>query len=289
MPELPEVETTRTGLAPYCHQGIISHLQVRQPKLRWPVPEHLEAQVQGGQLAPLLRRAKYLLLPVNARGYLIWHLGMSGKFRVLTPETQDSAWRKHEHIELGLTSGVRIRYEDPRRFGALLWHPDPQAGQAQAPWPQHPLLTRLGPEPLSTDWQAEDFYHQCQTSRKAIKVLLMEPKCVVGVGNIYATEALFAARLHPQRPATSLSFSECALLVSHVKRILTQAIAQGGTSLKDFASVQGDLGYFVQSLQVYGRTGQACYLCATQIQSVQLAQRTSAFCPQCQPLPAKEA
>jgi formamidopyrimidine-DNA glycosylase len=267
MPELPEVETTRRGIEPHLLGRAVSAIEVRQPRLRWPVPPlgHLLGQTVRG----VRRRAKYLLIDFDS-GVLILHLGMSGSLRVLPADTPPGP---HDHFDLTL-DGHCLRLRDPRRFGAVLWHP----GEAT----DHPLLRTLGPEPLSDDFDADHLYTKARGRKVAIKQLLMDGKVVVGVGNIYATEALFLAGIAPGRACNRISRARITDLVEQVKAVLARAIEQGGTTLRDFQHEDGRPGYFQQELLVYGREGQPCPHCGTRIKARQIAQRTSAWCPRCQ-------
>ncbi|WP_416886861.1 bifunctional DNA-formamidopyrimidine glycosylase/DNA-(apurinic or apyrimidinic site) lyase [Marinospirillum sp.] len=284
MPELPEVETTRLGIAPWLEGRTILAFTLRQGRLRWPVDPELSQQLPGLIIQPLLRRSKYLIMPLAAESKtpedasegLIWHLGMSGSLRLVQAKTE---WKKHDHLELVVQPHQpgdpdRLRYHDPRRFGALLHY--------QGAWQDQPALAHLGPEPLSAEFNAAWLYQATRAKRQAIKVWLMSPQRVVGVGNIYATEALFEARIDPRRAAGSLSESECARLVEQVKDILAKAITQGGTTLRDFVGGDGQPGYFAQTLQVYGRAGAPCRVCGTDLEQLVQAQRRTVFCPQCQ-------
>lgn len=270
MPELPEVETTRRGIEPWLAGQRIRRLQVHERRLRWPVPSGLERKLAGQQIRHVSRRAKYLLLALDT-GTLIVHLGMSGSLRLASPETPRL---KHDHIELQLENGHCLRYCDPRRFGAWLWTTDEPA--------VHPLLADLGPEPLENTFSANYLRERLQGRRQSVKVLIMDNHIVVGVGNIYANEALFMAGIHPQRSGTSLTLAECRLLVRQIKAILARAIRQGGTTLRDFVGGDGKPGYFAQQLMVYGREGLGCKRCSTPLDSVRLGQRATVFCPRCQ-------
>lgn len=268
MPELPEVETIRRGLTQHCAGHTIRAITIRQPSLRWPVPADLPALLHQQTITEIQRRGKYLLLPFP-HGTLLIHLGMSGVVRVVDPSTP---LKLHDHVEFDLGS-QRIRYHDPRRFGCILWSTDVQ---------QHPLLKTLGPEPLSADFNG-DFWHTLTRRRNTpIKTLLMDSHAVVGIGNIYCNEALFATGIHPQTPSHQLSQQQCTELVTACKAILTTAIAAGGTTLKDFKSTDNQPGYFAQQLKVYGREGLPCYTCQTPLQEMRLAARTTVFCPSCQ-------
>ncbi|GLR63841.1 bifunctional DNA-formamidopyrimidine glycosylase/DNA-(apurinic or apyrimidinic site) lyase [Marinospirillum insulare] len=288
MPELPEVETTRKGINPWLEGRTIEKLDVRQPKLRWPIPDDLPKRLVGMKLAPLERRAKYLILPLvepapeqkalDAGWGMLWHLGMSGSLRLVTP---DEPWKKHDHVELQVGAlpkdkeePLRLRYHDPRRFGALLAY----QGKAE----EHQLLKKLGPEPLSDAFTAQALYQRSRNRKLAIKVFIMDNAQVVGVGNIYATEALFRAGIDPRRAAGSVSLKRYQALVEIIREVLAAAIEQGGTTLRDFVGGDGQPGYFAQELNVYGRAGKPCRVCGTVLQEVKLGQRSSVWCKTCQ-------
>lgn len=271
MPELPEVETTRRGIEPHVVGQQVQRVRVRNSRLRWPVPEDLDVRLSGQQIVALQRRAKYLLFRAEA-GTLICHLGMSGSLCLVAGDEPPG---KHDHVDIELASGQLLRYRDPRRFGAMLW-----AGDLELEG--HPLLARLGPEPLSDDFHAEYLYQRLQGRKQAIKPFIMDNAVVVGVGNIYASEALFAAGIDPRKAAGSLSKKRCALLAGEIKRVLAAAIEQGGTTLKDFVGGDGQPGYFQQQLFVYGRAGQPCLTCGSLLREVKLGQRSSVYCPGCQ-------
>ncbi|USD37739.1 bifunctional DNA-formamidopyrimidine glycosylase/DNA-(apurinic or apyrimidinic site) lyase [Ferrimonas sp. SCSIO 43195] len=269
MPELPEVEVTCQGIRPHLQGRCVTEVVVRQPQLRWPIePEIL--QMQGQAITGVRRRAKYLLLETDI-GVLILHLGMSGSLRVLKPAP---APEKHDHLDLVLDSGAVLRLNDPRRFGAAIWW--------TGPMPEHPLLAKLGPEPLTSAFNADYLMSQLQGKKKAVKLALMDNQVVVGVGNIYANEALFSAGIDPRRPAGTLSHAQASQLVDEVKTVLARAIKQGGTTLKDFTQADGKPGYFAQQLLVYGRGGEACPLCRQTLTEVKLGQRATVFCDRCQ-------
>jgi formamidopyrimidine-DNA glycosylase len=270
MPELPEVETTRRGIeTPLLKQRILA-LRVRERRLRWPIPEALEQRVVGQTVMAVERRAKYLLLRLQS-GTLIVHLGMSGSLRVLPA---DSAVRKHDHVDWVLDSGDCLRLHDPRRFGAVLW--------CEGDGRDHPLLASLGPEPLDTAFNADYLYQIAQKRRVPIKSLIMDSKVVVGVGNIYASESLFLARIHPQRLSHRIARARLERLALSITQVLRQAIQQGGSTLRDFRQADGQPGYFAQSLNVYGRTGEPCPVCATPIMQKRIGQRSSFYCKRCQ-------
>lgn len=269
MPELPEVETTRRGIEPWLRDQRILALTIRQPQLRWPISPELIATLPGQRVTAIQRRAKYLLVDTAAGSALV-HLGMSGSLRVLPA---DSAPGKHDHYDWQLESGLILRYTDPRRFGCLLW---------QASDEVHPLLRALGPEPLSDAFNGDYLWTLSRSRRAAVKVFVMDQAVVVGVGNIYAAEALFAAGIHPGRAAGAVSRLRYERLAQQIKRILGHAITRGGTTLRDFTNADGAPGYFAQELLVYGRAGQPCRVCASPIRVVSLGQRSTFYCPRCQ-------
>jgi formamidopyrimidine-DNA glycosylase len=270
MPELPEVETTLRGLAPHLTGQRIAQVVIRNPQLRWPIPPQLPAILHGQTIHALKRRAKYLLLQCDS-GTLILHLGMSGSLRILPAHT---APEKHDHFDLLLSNGKLMRLRDPRRFGAVLWH----AGDVM----QHPLLASLGPEPLLDEFDAAYLYRVTRKRTAAIKLVLMDSHVVVGVGNIYANEALFRSGIRPQLPAGKLSLPRCARLVQSIRETLSASITQGGSTLRDFVDSNGKPGYFQQSYMVYGRAGEPCRLCGTAIKQIVQGQRSTFYCPGCQ-------
>lgn len=269
MPELPEVETTRRGIAPYLTGHRVVRLTIRQPRLRWPIPPALQRKLPGQKIENVERRAKYLLVHTLA-GSALLHLGMSGSLRVLAAAT---APEKHDHFDWHLDSGRILRFTDPRRFGCLLW---------QAPGATHPLLAGLGPEPLSEIFNGAHLWKMSRGRSAPVKTFLMDQKIVVGVGNIYAAEALFAAGIQPRRAAGSVSLARYQRLADESKRILAHAITRGGTTLRDFISPDGMPGYFEQELFVYGRAGAPCKICGTPIHAMVLGQRSTFYCPRCQ-------
>ena len=270
MPELPEVETTRCGIAPLITDKTIVELVLRTEKLRWPLDRNLCQSLPGQTILSVERRAKYLLLGTE-QGSLILHLGMSGSLRVVPAETTEN---KHDHIDLIFSDGNCLRFTDPRKFGALLW--------TEAPPFQHRLLAQLGPEPLSDQFDAESLYAASRNRKISVKPFIMDQKQVVGVGNIYASEALFAAGIDPRVPAGKISKERYIRLVNEIKRVLQLAIAAGGTTIKDFKQSDGKPGYFKQQLKVYGRAGENCSCCGTAIKSIRLGQRSTFFCSICQ-------
>jgi len=274
VPELPEVETTRRGIAPHLIGRRITSVVLRRPDLRWPIPPEIAQLLPGQRIEDVERRAKYLLLH-TAVGSALLHLGMTGVLRVLPA---DAPVGKHDHVDLALeptaTSGSRVlRFTDARRFGCLLW---------QAPGTTHELLENLGPEPLTDAFDGDLLWQLSRSRSAAVKLFLMDNAVVVGVGNIYASEALFAAGIDPRRPAGSVSRARYARLAAEVKRILAWAIERGGTTLRDFINPDGMPGYFVRELQVYGREDEPCRTCGTAIRQVVLGQRSTFWCPRCQ-------
>ena len=269
MPELPEVETTRRGIAPYLEGHRITQVIIHQPKLRWPIPKEV-LQLHGLTVQQVSRRGKYLLLRA-AIGTAILHLGMSGSLRISTAAEKR---RKHDHVEFLLSTGFILRFHDPRRFGCLLW----QATGA----PVHTLLARLGPEPLTELFDAQYLFSATRRRSVAIKNLIMNSHVVVGVGNIYASEALFMAGISPGKAAKRISRKEAARLCDAIKKVLQEAIDKGGTTLRDFVNSDGNPGYFKQSLLVYDRQGEPCRTCGNAIKQRVLAQRSTYYCSRCQ-------
>ncbi|EXJ10444.1 bifunctional DNA-formamidopyrimidine glycosylase/DNA-(apurinic or apyrimidinic site) lyase [Nitrincola nitratireducens] len=269
MPELPEVETTRRGIEPHILHHSVEKVVIRQPKLRWPVPDNLANLIEHQLIEGVFRRGKYLLIDVG-QGVILIHLGMSGSLRIVE---QGTPVAKHDHADFCLSSGRLMRFTDPRRFGAILW---------QAKNEMHPLLARLGPEPLTEAFNAQSLFLKCQGRTQAIKTFLMDSQVVVGVGNIYANEALFAANIDPQKAAGLLSIQEIERLTQEVKRILTYAVERGGTTLRDFVGGDGKPGYFQQELYVYGRKGLPCKVCKNILVEVRMGQRSTVFCKVCQ-------
>lgn len=270
MPELPEVETTRRGLAPHVRARRIATLKLYERRLRWPVAARLPAAVAGQRIVGLGRRGKYLLLKLQS-GTLLLHLGMSGNLRALPA---DAPRVPHDHFDLVLDSRVALRFNDPRRFGSLLYvRGDPLA---------HPLLAHLAPEPLTRAFGDEYLWKVTRGRRVAVKQLLMNSRVVVGVGNIYASEALFRAGIRPRRQARSLTRVEVARLVRAVRAVLKHAIRAGGTTLRDYLRADGSPGYFRQRLYVYERAGLPCRRCGTTVRALTQGQRSTYYCPSCQ-------
>lgn len=270
MPELPEVETTRRGIAPYVLGQTVAALRVRDGRLRWPVPAEPVVALPGHRILTLERRGKYLLFGSD-RGTLILHLGMSGSLRVTDPSQPP---RKHDHLDLVFDHGPCLRFHDPRRFGCLLWTTaDPHL---------HPLLAELGPEPLAPGFDGAYLYARSRGRSAAVKTFIMDSRVVVGVGNIYASESLFRAGIAPSRAAGRISLQRYHVLAAAIREVLTASIAQGGTTLRDFVNEAGNPGYFRQTLNVYERAGQACRRCGAIIRRVRLGQRATYWCASCQ-------
>jgi formamidopyrimidine-DNA glycosylase len=269
MPELPEVETTRRGIEPHCLERRVTRVVVRDSRLRWPVPADLPLRLRGQRIGAVRRRAKYLLLDTG-NGTLLIHLGMSGSLRVVP---RDAAPARHDHVDLQLESGRALRFNDPRRFGCMLWL---QPGEL------HPLLARLGPEPLSEDFDGEHLHRLSRGRRGAVKQFIMDGQVVVGVGNIYANEALFHAGIRPDRAAGRISRQRYERLSDEIKQVLTYAIARGGTTLRDFVGGDGKPGYFARELFAYGRGGEPCKRCGTALREKRLNQRNTVYCIVCQ-------
>lgn len=270
MPELPEVETIRSGIAPHLTGQKIVRVVVRQPRLRWPVPETLAADLVGQRIRRVDRRAKYLLVYTDT-GAIIIHLGMSGRLRLLPTETPPF---KHDHVDWVLANAQCLRFSDPRRFGSVLWTREPPE--------QHPLLHALGPEPFDSTFSGAYLREQAQGKITAIKSFIMDNHIVVGVGNIYANESLFRAGIHPLRPAGQVELTKYQRLAIAIQEVLHEAIRQGGTTLRDFMGGQGEPGYFQQYLHVYGRHALPCTVCSQPIEHCRIGQRSSYFCPCCQ-------
>jgi formamidopyrimidine-DNA glycosylase len=270
MPELPEVETTRRGVAAHILGRRVTALDIRQPRLRWPIPTDLSQYIQGRELLSIDRRAKYLLFNFES-GCLLIHLGMSGSLRILTKYLPAA---KHDHVDIRFDDEYVLRYTDPRRFGAILW-----LGQNPE---QHMLLKKLGPEPLSDAFTGEHLFELSRSRKLVVKQFIMDQHIVTGTGNIYANEALFASGIRPTRAAGAISLKRYQNLANHIKNILTVAIAQGGTTLRNFTDSEGKPGYFKQQLHVYGRAGLPCTHCQHILEEVRINGRTSVFCAQCQ-------
>ncbi len=269
MPELPEVETSRLGIAPWLLQQRIEDITVRERRLRWPVPHELEVELTGQTIRSLRRRAKYLLFDTD-RGTAMLHLGMSGSVRIIDP---DEPAGKHDHVDIRLENGKALRFRDPRRFGSLLWTADPM---------QHPLLRDLGPEPFDDVFDGDYLWQKARGRRVAIKQFIMNASIVVGVGNIYASESLHVAAINPKRRAGRISGPRMHSLAEAIESVLRRAIEAGGTTLRDFHGGDGEPGYFSQELEVYGRDGETCRRCGSEISVVVLGQRSTFYCKRCQ-------
>lgn len=269
MPELPEVETTRRGIEPHISGKRIKRVHVRQPKLRWPVPAEIH-KAEGRKLQAVERRGKYLLFRFS-NGTIISHLGMSGSMRIIQYNEPPMF---HDHVDLECSDGTTLRYCDPRRFGAWLW-------TEQNPL-EHALLEKLGPEPLTEQFNTEYLVAKAKGRKSAVKTFIMDSHVVVGVGNIYANEALFMAGIHPKRAAGRVSAARYDALVQAIKAVLAESIEMGGTTLRDFVGGDGKPGYFQQTLRVYGRADQPCLNCKQPLKEVRLSQRSTVFCKVCQ-------
>ncbi|AXS83916.1 bifunctional DNA-formamidopyrimidine glycosylase/DNA-(apurinic or apyrimidinic site) lyase [Marinobacter sp. Arc7-DN-1] len=269
MPELPEVETTRRGIAPHCEGQTIVGVTVRNSGLRWPVPADLGERLRGQMIRSIDRRAKYLFLNVD-QGTVIVHLGMSGSLRIITDDTPPMA---HDHIDLALQSGVILRFNDPRRFGCWLWADSVT---------DHPLISHLGPEPLAPEFNGAMLFRRSRGKNTPVKSFIMDNHVVVGVGNIYANEALFKSGIHPRRKAGRISRDRYHRLAEAIRETLSAAILMGGTTLRDFVNSDGKPGYFAQSLLVYGRGGEPCKECETPLKEIRMNNRATVYCPRCQ-------
>ena len=271
MPELPEVETTLRGIEPLLVERTVSRIEIRQPKLRWPITPTLTKEMPGQVITHLSRRGKYIGIHTG-KGTLIIHLGMSGSVYCVPPEMPPLF---HDHVDFCFNGdGPWLRYTDPRRFGAVLW--------VNNDWQAHELLSHLGPEPLLDAFNVDHLYQKAKGRKVTIKSFIMDSKVVVGIGNIYANEALFMAGISPTRMAVSVSKARYAILVECIKTVLAAAIKKGGTTLKDFVGGDGQAGYFKQELTVYGRAGKACTVCSTILKAIKQGQRSTVYCAKCQ-------
>ena len=270
MPELPEVETTRLGVSPRIVGRRVAELHVYDRRLRWPVPSDLAKRLRGRTIDKLERRSKYLLFRIGPDTLLV-HLGMTGSLRVFS---EAPARRAHDHVDLVLDDGTTLRYRDPRRFGAMLW----VRGPAEA----HPLLRSLGPEPFDSAFDAAYMWRALRKRKAAIKHALMDNRVVVGVGNIYANESLFRAAIRPGVAANRLSKARITRLVDEIRHVLSEAIAKGGSTLRDYVDSRGEAGTFQLEYFVYDRQGEPCRVCGTTIRLVRHGQRSSYYCPHCQ-------
>ena len=268
MPELPEVETTARGIAPFLIGQRFTSVRVNQPSLRWPIPSDFSKRLLDETCISVSRRAKYLLIETE-HTQILSHLGMSGSFRLVDPNTP---LKTHDHVQIGV-GDLELRYHDPRRFGCLLWADSDRAKQ---------LIDHLGPEPLSDAFNGEWLYEQSRRRSIAVKSFIMTNAVVVGVGNIYASESLFLSGIHPSRAANRISKDRYRVLSEEIKKVLARAIESGGTTLRDFVNGQGEPGYFQQTLSVYGRDGERCHQCDALIQSRVIGGRNSYFCSHCQ-------
>jgi len=269
MPELPEVETTLRGIYPTLNKQKIKRIDVRERRMRWPVPKEVEAGLGGEIVKSLTRRGKYILIGTE-KGTAMLHLGMSGSLRIVTP---DVAPEKHDHIDIVLNKKI-IRFNDPRRFGSLLWTTDEPG--------QHKLLKELGPEPLSDSFTIDYLFNASRSRHVAIKQFIMNSNIVVGVGNIYASESLYRAGINPKKAAGKISRQRYAKLVCAIKEVLAEAIEMGGTTLRDFHGSDGKPGYFRIKLKVYGHAGEPCEACSAPIKQITQGQRATYYCPACQ-------
>lgn len=270
MPELPEVEVVRQGILPYVKNQLVLNVIIRHTHLRFPIPQQLKEILTGQPIQEILRRGKYLLF-LFPHGVLILHLGMSGSLRVLSQVTLP---KKHDHVDILLSSHYCVRYTDPRRFGAILW--------TDKNYLHHPLLSSLGPEPLSSHLTTRYLMAKARNKKTPIKSFLMNSQIIVGVGNIYANEALYMANIHPLTLAGEVTKEQWQNLCHIIKSVLRKAIKQGGTTLKDFVKSDGQPGYFKQRLLVYGKAGTPCVKCRTTLKEIRITQRTTVFCPHCQ-------
>ena len=270
MPELPEVETTLRGIKSHIDKANVKKVNIYQEKLRWPIEKKLHTKLSGKKLINLQRRGKYLILEFK-NGSLLMHLGMSGSLRILNEKIP---LEKHDHFEIIFDNDKALRLRDPRRFGAVLW--------TELEWQDHKLIKSLGPEPLTDELNTDYLYEKSRNKSLAIKSFIMDSHIVVGVGNIYASEALFRAGIHPTRATKRISKKRFERLVSSIKVVLEKAINEGGTTLKDFTNAEGKPGYFTQQLNVYGKAAQPCPICSTAIKHKVIAQRATYYCPRCQ-------
>lgn len=269
MPELPEVETSRRGIEPWIAGKTISGVIVRDRRLRWPVARGIEKKLTGRSIDSVGRRAKYLLINTDD-GTIIMHLGMTGSVFIVE---QGAAAGVHDHIDIELDSGKVLRFRDPRRFGSFFWSREPLA---------HPLLTGLGPEPLGGEFNGAHLYKNSRGRKVNVKQFIMNAQVVVGVGNIYASESLFLAGIHPKRAAGRVARHRYDALADSIKDVLDRSIQAGGTTLRDFYGGDGEPGYFAQKLEVYDRDGEHCRICNTIIRSIVQGQRTTYYCKRCQ-------
>ncbi|MFN8771246.1 MAG: bifunctional DNA-formamidopyrimidine glycosylase/DNA-(apurinic or apyrimidinic site) lyase [Neisseriaceae bacterium] len=269
MPELPEIETIKRGILELKNQ-IITNTIVRNGNLRYPLTQEIAKKLIGQKILSISRRAKYLVFTLT-KGYLVIHLGMSGTLRIINIKDVNEI-KKHDHVDI-VFSNLALRYNDPRRFGCILYTQD---------YKSHPIFILLGVEPLTANFNAKYLYNKLQNRTSAIKQLIMDNSIVVGVGNIYASEALFMSRISPLRSGASINYNELEILVKCIKQVLTNAIKKGGSTLRDYRNADGELGYFQNSHLVYNKVGTLCVICNTAIKSIRLGQRNSFYCPSCQ-------
>lgn len=269
MPELPEVETSRRGIEPHIVDNVVSRVVIRERRLRWPIAKDVDRRLQGQTITSVSRRAKYLLINTHA-GTAILHLGMSGSVCIVNHGTPAAV---HDHVDIEFESGVMLRFRDPRRFGSLHWSENPQS---------HPLLDKLGPEPLSDEFNGDYLWRESRGRRVSIKQFIMNARIVVGVGNIYASEALFKAGINPRHAAGRIAKHRYVALADAIKRVLAKAIKAGGTTLRDFFGGDGEAGYFQQQLEAYGREDEPCRRCKTPISAIVQGQRATYYCKNCQ-------
>lgn len=270
MPELPEVETTLRGIEPHILNKKITSVTVRNPSLRWPVPEDsLKTNLIDHSFISIRRRGKYLILE-SQNGFVLIHLGMSGCLRIFNNK---SAPEKHDHIDINFKDNSILRYTDPRRFGSFLWTKEPYS---------HPLICKLGPEPLSNEFSGAHLFEKSRKKTMPIKNFIMDSKVVVGVGNIYASEALFLSGIRPKKYAGKVSQNQYESLAIEIRNLLNRSIDEGGTTLRDFVGGDNKPGYFKQRLNVYGRAGQECKVCKSTLKNLKIGQRGSVYCSNCQ-------
>ena len=270
MPELPEVETTLRGIEPHILNKEITSISVRNPSLRWPVPVNsLKDNLVSNSFLSIRRRGKYLILE-SLKGFVLIHLGMSGCLRIFD---NNSAPEKHDHIDVCFDDNSILRYTDPRRFGSFLWTEEPES---------HVLINKLGPEPLGNEFSGTHLFKKSRKKKMPVKNFIMDSQVVVGVGNIYASEALFLAGIRPKKNAGKVSYDQYESLASEIRNLLNKSIEKGGTTLRDFVGGDNKPGYFKQQLNVYGRSGEECKVCRSILKNLKIGQRGSVYCPKCQ-------
>ena len=270
MPELPEVETVKRGIQPHITGQKIKQIYIYQTQLRWPIDKNLPDKINGYTIQEVTRKGKYILIKFK-QGTLILHLGMTGILRILKQKTDR---KKHDHVDIVLSNDILLRYNDTRRFGCILW--------TDHAIETHPLIKKLGPEPLSNHFNSEYLYKITRKRNTSIKTFIMNSHYVVGIGNIYANECLFMAGINPNRTVAKLTKRDCKKLIQSIKHIISKAIQAGGTTLKDFRHPDSKPGYFRQELQIYGRGGDKCRVCNTALIEIKLGQRQTVYCPKCQ-------